>query len=135
MLLIVPLLCSAGGDYVQGRISKMSGEYGSYSFVFSQSDNRSNIVGGCREFTVRVSYSHVPWFSWLPFVRSSHPSFEQTENAAAILKMANSENSPIYFGYMGNGLVATDAKCVFDSKGLQVIDDKDKIVLSFYSVV
>jgi len=88
---------------------------------------------GCDEFKVTVEYKNVPWYSWLPFVRSSHPTKQQTIKAASLLLDAFKTNRAIGFGYMGGGLIPTEEKCSFSSKGLTL--EFNNLVLSFHDPV
>jgi hypothetical protein len=128
----IPVL--AGGDYVLVKISKFSGYDGNYSMSFKQTEiDREPLLMGCNEFKVTVEYKNVPWYSWLPFVQSSHPTKQQTIKAASLLLDAFKTNRAISFGYMGRGLIPTGEKCSFSSKGL--ILEFNNVVLSFHDPV
>lgn len=91
---------------------------------------------GCRSITVKVRYRRVPWFFWLPLVRSNHPSEAQTQAALEYLKAAYRDQSEVVFGYMGSGLLSTETPCVFRSRGLLLGgDEKGRHVLSFFNPV
>ncbi len=52
------------------------------------------------------------------------------------LKNANKARQTVYFGYMGYGLVPTDPKCSFKSKGLKIEVDNGKwLVLSYHDQI
>ncbi|ANE54297.1 hypothetical protein [Methylomonas sp. DH-1] len=120
----------AGGDYVFGRVLSFSGDAGKYNFTFSQTNiNRMPLIKACYEFKVIVNFENVPWYSWLPFIRSSHPTKEQTVIAASLLLDAFEKSQEIGFGYMGGGLIPTLEKCTFVSKGLT--SEFDNVILSF----
>ena len=120
----------AGGDYVVGHVTSFAGTDGNYSFTFKQDQNieRRPLIDDCTELTVLVRYENVPWYAWLPFVRSSHPTRQQTIAAGSALASALRDSTVIAFGYMGNGLVSGKEKCAFISKGLLIEND---VVLSF----
>jgi hypothetical protein len=123
----------AGGDFVLGKVAAFSGESGNYSFRFIQTDRNKELLSGCREFNVTVRYERVPWFSWLPFVHSSHPSKQKTEAAASFLRGASQSGQEVYFGYMGYGLVPTGNSCSFTSRGLALEQEHGKqYVLSYH---
>lgn len=124
----------AGGNFVSGFVTEFSGRDGSYRFVFTATEKTpsSPLIEGCPSLTVLVEYERVPWYSWLPFVESSHPTLEQTKVAGTALSEASSAMKRIAFGYMGNGLEPTKVKCTFSSKGLRKMDGA---VLSFNGVV
>ncbi|HVK56449.1 MAG TPA: hypothetical protein VM532_15660 [Burkholderiales bacterium] len=126
----------AGGDYVLGKVATISGENGSYAFRFFQTDGHVDLLSGCREFDVKVEYERTPWFSWLPFIRTVHPTKEKTEEAALFLRTANQEDREIYFGYMGHGLVPTSTQCLFKSRGMALDQEKgEKFVLSYHDPI
>lgn len=128
----------AGGDFVIGRITNFSESAGSLSFRFEQTDRASDLMKGCRSFEVRMQYERVPWYAWLPFVHSAHPTREQTEEALKYLLTSFQNSYNVSFGYMGYGLSHTEESCVFESKGLQ-LDSFDSegamVVLSFYNEI
>ena len=129
---LLPSLVFAGGDYVPGKISDFTGNDGEYSFTFAA---ERTLVGleACPLLKVHVTYARVPWLSWLPFVHSSHPTREQTNMAAAVLKQAAEAGRPALFGYLGGGLIASGEPCTFKSNGLLLDRDAGKeFVLSFY---
>lgn len=132
ILCVVSNIAVAGGDYAIGKITSFSGENGNYLFRFVQTDNRAELLRGCREFEVKVTYKRVPWFSWLPFVHTSHPTREGTIKAALFLMNANQSNREVGFGYMGYGLVPADTPCSFLSLGLSL---ESGYVLSFHNPV
>ncbi len=117
LLCLMPNVAVAGGDAVPGKVSSVSGADGNYQFHFVQTANRAELISGCKELDVKVSYERVPWFSWLPFVHSSHPTREKTDEAASYLLNASRENRDIYLGYMGSGLIPAGTPCSFLSRG------------------
>lgn len=130
LLFIGPKLVFAGGDYVLGRVLSFSGDAENYNLTFSQTNiNTRPLIKGCYEFKVIVKYQHVPWYSWLPFIESIHPTKEQTIIAASLLLNAFKKNQEIGFGYMGGGLIPTAEKCTFVSKGLT--SEFHNVILSF----
>lgn len=137
ILFVVSSAALAGGDYALGKVSNFTGEDGNYSFRFTQTDGRAELLQGCREFDVRINYGRVPWYSWLPFVHTSHPTEEKTKEAVSFLRKANLENRAVYFGYMGYGLVPTGGgSCSFLSRGMSLEREKEKsFVLSFHNSV
>ncbi|HSB18168.1 MAG TPA: hypothetical protein VLE22_27190 [Bryobacteraceae bacterium] len=123
----------AGGDYVKGRVSGFSGADGVYTFHFEQSDARPALEDGCPRFTVLVQYGRVPWYSWVPLVKTSHPTRGETDAAAAILAVAERERRLVSFGYTGNGLIPSGGQCTSATKGLRIIkDDSGDVLMAFY---
>ncbi|NTW64677.1 MAG: hypothetical protein HGA46_11540, partial [Chlorobiaceae bacterium] len=131
--LIWPTLCCAGGDAVSGRVTGFTAKEGKYIIRFLQTENAPDLISGCKEIEVSVKFARVPWFSWLPFVASNHPSKKETDEAIEYMRNANHSNQLINFGYMGYGLVPTEKNCSFKSKGLRIYRDQGKTsVLSFH---
>ena len=140
MRTILPLLLClyscfslAGGDYVRGHIIEYSEIAGNYQFKFEPSDQRQALFKECRIISVQVSYTHVPWYSWLPYVHTTHPTKKQTMAAVKFILNSYHQNGELFFGYMGAGLVSSQVPCSFSSKGLLLEnrDDDVPIVLSF----
>jgi hypothetical protein len=125
----------AGGDCAKGHVGGFFGKNGSYSFHFSQLDGDPELLTGCPSFDVLVEYSRVPWYSWLPWVTSSHPTLAETNSAAEFLRTAQLEKRAIQFGYMGSGLIDSGRHCVFRSKGLLLSKDRVTAVLSYHTPV
>ncbi|MDO5654195.1 MAG: hypothetical protein Q4G39_08855 [Brachymonas sp.] len=117
--LLTSCVAFAGGDHVAGYVTEFLGSEGIYVFNFKQTEPKP-LIRGCTEFKVHVKYQRVPWYSWLPFISSSHPTREQTIEASAVLQEAARNKREILFGYMGHGLVSADSSCTFFSKGLLV---------------
>ncbi len=129
-------LAVAGGDSVLGKVDRLAGKDGNYSFTFAQTDERSALMPGCQKLEVKVEYGGVPWYSWLPFVQTSHPAREETDEAASYLLKAQRDGREVYFGYMGGGLRRASRPCSFISKGLLLYPpDKKDHVLSFHDPV
>ena len=131
--LLLPSLAVAGGDYVSGKVSEFSGKDGVYAFTFVAERTLAGLEQ-CQSLKVRVEYGRVPWYSWLPFVHTNHPTKAQTDSAAFLLQSAHQTLEPILFGYLGSGLVPSTAPCTFKSKGLAVERDRgNEFVLSFHN--
>jgi len=122
----------AGGDFSQFKVLAYSEINGVYHFSLEEKQNSRQLIGSCKSFDVRVNYKRVPWYSWLPFVHTSHPSYDDTITALKYIKDAYDSNKDVYFGYMGNGLGSTSAACVFDSYGLKI---DGTTILSYYGYV
>ena len=132
LIALLPSLAFAGGDYVSGRVSSFSGADGAYNFTFV-SDQSLVGLEQCKTLTVNVEYERVPWYSWLPFIHTNHPTESQTESAASLLQAAHRTSQPILFGYLGYGLVPANAPCTFKSKGLAIENDSGhEFVLSYH---
>lgn len=132
LLVLLPVFCFAGGDYVAGRVEFVEQQGGVYVIHFIQTGGQHELIKDCKEITVIVKYSRVPWFYWLPFIKSEHPTKKETVESIEYLKNAGRANQTVYFGYMGYGLVPTGQKCSFKSKGLKIeVDDGKWLVLSY----
>jgi len=123
----------AGGSYQKGKISDFSTNIFATTFTFEEENNNTiSIISSCKKFKVKLIYSHVPWYSWLPFVKSSHPTYEENNKAIQFIENAYKNKKTINFGYMGDGLIQIDKKCIFKSRGLYLNNDT---VLSLYNPV
>ncbi len=135
MLLFTSLNVVAGGDFVEGTITKLKGDASSFQMIFIQNDSHS-LVKGCEIYDVSLTYKRVPWFSWVPMIKTSHPSKDQTNEAIAYLRSAFNNQKKVRFGYMGGGLYPTNKNCSFLSKGFQLMQSEgNDFVLSFYTPV
>lgn len=134
-LLLISLDAFAGGDSVSGTIIALEGDASSFQMTFVQKDKYS-LVRGCETYKVTLSYQRVPWFSWVPLIKTSHPSKAQTNEAIDYLRNAFNSKKKIHFGYMGGGLYPTKKSCTFLGKGFQLMKIKGiGHVLSFYTPV
>ncbi|MFO6421979.1 hypothetical protein [Motilimonas sp. KMU-193] len=135
ILLLFPTLCFAGGDYSEVRINEFYGSGARADFTIEfVNDRKFNEI--CDVLKVQVKYKRVPWYSWLPFVHSSHPASTDTQKSVAYLENAFTENETVNFGYMGHGLKQSDKPCEFISKGLR-LDGVDEFhyIMSFHDPV
>ena len=135
ILLFASFHVVAGGDFTEGTIIKLEGDASSFQMTFIPNETPSSIEG-CEKYEVSLSYERVPWFSWIPMVRTSHPSKDNTKEAIAYLRNSFNNQKTVRFGYMGSGLYPTNKNCSFLSKGFQLIQSEDiDFVLSFYAPV
>lgn len=118
--LMFPTNVMAGGDSVLGKITFYSESNGIYRFGFEEKAGNHHLVSGCNRLEVHLIYKRVPWYSWLPLIHTTHPSRDSTEAALKFIHDSFISQKDINFGYIGNGLVSSDSKCVFDSKGLEL---------------
>ncbi|MBU1308942.1 MAG: hypothetical protein KKE30_05350 [Gammaproteobacteria bacterium] len=135
IILLFPTLCFAGGDYSEVNIKEFKGGESSADFTIEFLNDRK-FDESCDVIKVQLKYMRVPWYSWLPFVHSSHPTSTDTQKSVAYLKSAFENNETVNFGYIGYGLKASDKSCEFISKGLRLdgIDDFHYI-MSFHDPV
>ncbi len=127
ILLLMPLHAYAGGDYWQNTLEHVE-ETSSVLVISMVLDNNRS---GCNRIQIKLNYQRVPWYSWLPFVKSGHPSAEETDEAIRYLK--SNIGKKITFGEMGRGLVMDGDSCHYVSKGLKLIKDEDlEFVMSYY---
>jgi hypothetical protein len=135
LLLLFSAAAFAGGDNSSGKISEFSGKDGNFSFQFVET-GKIPLVDKCPKFTVRVRYERVPWYSWLPFVETSHPTRKETDEAGEFIRNAFQGGAEIKLGYIGSGLVPDGAKCSFASRGLVLAKEPTgSVVLSFHDPV
>ena len=136
LLTLIPLTAAAGGDAITGTVRTFSGESGSYHFQIVRTSEQELVGYPCTEFDITVEYQRVPWYSWLPFVHSSHPTEKDTEAAALYLKEAAQSSREVSFGYMGGGLMPTDKPCAYRAKGLELLGGSDpKTVVAYHEPV
>jgi hypothetical protein len=127
-------ICFAGGEYSRGKIEHIEYKDSAWKFVFKQTTENKLMISNCDVLTVELEYQRVPWYSFLPFVESGHPSKKQTKNALVYLEHSFREGKYINFGYIGSGLKGTETKCLFKSKGLKLGSDQEgDYVVSFHS--
>lgn len=136
VLFLVSQTCYAGGDFVLGRIAYVFAVDEEYTIRFTQTELRPELMKGCKDITVNVSYSRVPWYSWLPFINSGHPDMDQHTDAVQHLIDAQKSKKEIYFGYIGGGLISVEEPCTFASKGLSLTNvDGKLVVFSFHDEI
>lgn len=134
-ILFFPTLCFAGGEYSTVRIIELSGHETRISFSV-EFLNSHKFYENCDTITVHLNYKKTPWFSWLPFVHTSHPTAADNQEAVSYLKHVYLNDKTVNFGYMGSGLNSTDQQCVFISKGLRLYkSDNFQYVLSYHDPV
>ena len=126
-LCLVTLPVNAGGAAFSVKVIRIQEGAGNLTLFMHKQKHKKNEP--CSRFQVKLKYERVPWYSWVPFVDSYHPS--PSENQAAIQKMKGyHKNQTVFeFGEV-SGLKQTKSACVFMSKGLKVT--KDKFIVSFY---
>lgn len=126
----------AGGDYVLVNVKSFEEQKGIVKIKIKQIDDRDSLMKGCFEFEVAITHKRVPWFSWLPFIESSHPTKKETQTSLDLLQEAYQDKVSINFGYIGYGLAGTEKECSFVSYGLKIIKtDEGKAVLSFHNEI
>lgn len=133
--LLLPGVCSAGGEHVAGKVTRFIVMPDGYKFLFVPQEPIW-LADRCQTLLVHVTHARVPWYSWLPFVSSNHPSAAETASAAELLRVARLHGSVVGFGYMGSGLAPAGPRCSFKSKGLRVYRDRgETFVLSFFDPI
>ena len=137
LLILLSQTSFAGGSYKEGKITNFNSNKDKTSFKFIQADGKPFLNKSCSEFVVHLQYERVPWFSWLPNVRTSHPTEKETILAVNFIKKAYKNNNNILFGYMGAGFKKTNENCTFRSRGLRLFNSnkENKFVLSFHNPV
>ncbi|MEJ2497012.1 MAG: hypothetical protein P8Y43_05980 [Sulfurovaceae bacterium] len=133
---ILSSILYAGGDYVLVDVQSFEEQKGIVKIKIKQIDDRDPLMKGCFEFEVAITHKRVPWFSWLPFMKSSHPTKKENQASLGLLLEAYQDKVPTNFGYMGYGLAGTEKECSFVSYGLKTIKTEEgEAVLSFYSEI
>lgn len=135
ILMLLPNLCFAGGDYSEVSIKNFTGSGSNANFTIEFVNDRK-FDESCDALKVSLKYKRVPWYSWLPFVHSSHPTQVETREAVMHLEESFKENLNVYFGYIGGGLIPTDKPCEYVSKGLNMDEfDNYKYIHAFHDPV
>ncbi len=126
----------AGGDAWQGRVTSFEKHNGSYTFTMKFPTKEIRLPSNCRQITVNYKYKRVPWYSWLPFIETSHPSYSQSKKAIQYIENKYNQNQDIYFGYMGSGLIPVENECTFKTKGLGINESENiKAILAYHNPV
>lgn len=122
-LLFFPTFCFAGGGDSKASIKNFDASGASIEFTLK-----------CVFYKVHVKHQSVPWYSWLPFVRSSHSTFSDSQKTIAYLKRAFKDSEPVNFGYIGHGLKQSNKPCEYSSKGL-ILDETDEFhyIISYHN--
>jgi len=110
----------AGGGY--GTPVKVSAfqTRGSLSEIVLEAISGKTIEGQkCQRISLQVEHSRVPWYSFMPLMGSSHPSYGETQTALAYLQKAQQSKQSVQLISM-SGLGPTAAPCTFASKGLSL---------------
>ncbi len=119
-----------------GKVSEYSGDDGNYRIHFKQVRMQGKLTSGCKEFDVAIVHETTPWYAWMPFVETTHPTKEETLEAASFLEAAAKGSREIYFGYVGNGLELRGRACLFSSHGIIKYNDRGRTcILSFFDEV
>ncbi|MCE0556987.1 hypothetical protein [Motilimonas sp. E26] len=135
VILLFPTLCFAGGDYSEVNIKEFESSVASADFTI-EFVNERKFYESCDTLKVHLKYERVPWYSWLPFVHSSHPTSSDTQKSVAYLEAAFADDETVNFGYMGYGLKQSDKPCEFISKGLRLDGiDEFHYIMSFHDPV
>jgi len=137
LLILLSQTSFAGGSYNEGKVINFNSNNDQTSFKFIQTDGESSLIKSCNEFMVLLQYERVPWFSWLPYVETSHPTEKQTILAVNFIREAYKNNKKILLGFMGAGFKKTKEKCTFRSRGLLLMNSnkENNFVLSFHDPV
>jgi hypothetical protein len=122
---ILSSILYAGGDYVLVDVQSFEEQKGIVKIKIKQIDDRDPLMKGCFEFEVAITHKRVPWFSWLPFIESSHPTKKENQASLGLLLEAYQDKVPTNFGYMGYGLAGTEKECSFVSYGLKTIKTEE----------
>ncbi|WP_157205578.1 hypothetical protein [Methylomonas koyamae] len=120
---------AGGDDYSIVIVTAFSELSGVYTIGVQGRHDNQQVFGGCRQLDIKVKYQYVPWYSWLPFIQTTHPSKEDNEEALDFVHKSFIDRREIYFTVAGNGLIETKTKCVFESKGLRQFG---QFVFSYY---
>ena len=76
---------NAGGDYSLFRIESVVGSAERALISLSVIGRQLVGIDACDSIEVELNYDRVPWFSFLPFVDSSHPTIGDTNRSLDLL--------------------------------------------------
>ena len=126
----------AGGSSFPARVLSVSLHAEKELILTFTQTPKHGAFADCSEIEVTVAHKRAPWFSWIPFVRSSHPSHAETATALDFLSSAMESGVLVQFGYVGSGVEPGSASCSFQSRGLRLVPDGEvKYVLSYFDAV
>ena len=124
---------TSGGDYGVYKVDSIV-ENGDISIIYLFVVRKpSSLLDDCERIKLSIDYERVPWFSFLPFVHTNHPSADDTETALNFLHRGMNESSEIYLGYVGSSMLSA-GECDYLGKGLRVElfgDEKYEAVVVF----
>ena len=126
LLLIFPLCAFAGGTHWKSNILTVDEKQKQIKLILKN----EKPIYNCDKLNINISYERVPWFSWIPFINSAHPTKE--ENKVAITHIKSNIGNTLYFGEIGKGLVPQEKKCTYQSKGAKILEIENKQVIMFY---
>jgi hypothetical protein len=139
ILLFISTLVHAGGDYWLVKVEEQIKDDIPRNLKLEISEPTRGVLHGCRQITVLLEYQRVPFWSWLPFMGSSHPTKDETTKAVEFLNNKFAKSAQTYFGFIGGGLFKVPStECTFKSKGLKLMKidkDNESAVLSYYDPV
>lgn len=133
---LLPTGAWAGGDMAEGYVSQFLGADGHYRFTFTEKPSekleRYLLRSGCPSFQVQIipprkttwqKIGEMLSIKFLYQLPGGHPTPQQTEASAAVLKEAIAQKRLITLGYIGSGLYPDrEQSCLFYGTGMEVTD-------------
>ncbi len=103
----------AGGDFFPIIISSVDIDGNDFTFIAKPVvENRKWMDPECKQISVSGTYDSLRWIRYSsPMSRDSH------RRSLGALRESKVNNSVLYFGYIGRGLIEVSA-CKYESKGL-----------------
>lgn len=129
----------AGGDYWTVKVKDEIVGATSIDLKLSLLEEPRGVVAGCSSIVVHVKHQTVPFWAWLPFISTNHPTQGETMEAIRFLNKKYNTSEYTYFGYIGGGLYKEEgSECTFNSRGLRLERDEhtnQDVVFSFFDPV
>jgi len=137
LLLLLPLPAQAGMGYpIKVSIAQIEVQNKKTQTQLIILNPSQNAFNGCSTIFLELHYKRIPWYSFLPLTRGSHPSYREHKKALSFLKEAHNKKKNINFGLFGSGVHPTQETCHYESRGLQLFSTgKESIVASFYEPI
>ena len=114
-----PLAAYAGGDFSKAQVLSIVGSHGYYRISVRQIE-RPIYDDGCTTYNIHITPPRKIFWDLLGLGRAAHhPTAEQTQAAAAVLKQHAANRQPLKIGYLGGGLYPDPRqKCLYHGTGM-----------------
>ena len=114
-----PLAAYAGGDFSKAQVLSIVGSHGYYR-IFVRQIERPIYDDGCTTYNIRITPPRKTFWDLFGLGRAAHhPTAEQTQAAAAVLKQHAANRQPLKIGYLGGGLYPDPRqKCLYHGTGM-----------------
>ena len=115
-----PLATYAGGDSSKAQVLSIVGSHGYYQISVRQIEHLI-YDDGCTTYNIRITPPRKTFWDLLGLRQAGdHPTAEQTQAAAAVLKQYAANQHPLEIGYLGGGLYPDpQQKCLYHGTGMR----------------